>query len=77
MHKPKTLHEQQPQFKIELVGWMVRICHSLELTQTQRQRIETCYHAVGNWLAEGTHYLLKGQPSTHKAVSGSVPPLSR
>jgi hypothetical protein len=60
MHKPKTLHEQQPQFKIELVGWMVRICHSLELTQTQRQRIETCYHAVGNWLAEGTHYLLKG-----------------
>lgn len=60
MNKPKMLHEQEPQFKIELVGWMVRICHALELTKTQRQRIEVCYHAVGSWLADGEHPLLLG-----------------
>lgn len=60
MNKPTTLYEQQPQLKIELIGWMVRICRSLELTKTQRERIEGCYHAVGNWLAEGEHPLLEG-----------------
>lgn len=55
-----TLREKKLEFKSELVGWMARICHALELTQAQRQRIETCYNAVGNWLADGTHSLLKG-----------------
>lgn len=60
MQTPKMLYEQSPQFKIEVIGWMVQICRSLELAESQREQIETCYQAVGNWLSDGEHPLLEG-----------------
>jgi|TARA_R110002050_G_scaffold151000_1_gene277960 hypothetical protein len=46
--------------KSMLVKMLDSVFNNLDLTKTQRERIETAYNAVGNYLASCDHPLLKG-----------------
>jgi hypothetical protein len=52
----RALNEHQ---KVMLVEMLNSVFDNLDLTKTQRERIETAYNAVGNYLASCEHPLLK------------------
>lgn len=51
----RTLSEQKKSMLMEVLD---SVFDNLDLTKTQRERIETAYHAVGNYLASCNHPLL-------------------
>tara|TARA_R110002167_G_scaffold49026_3_gene143952 strand:- start:2420 stop:3670 length:1251 start_codon:yes stop_codon:yes gene_type:complete len=53
----RDLSEQQKSMLVEMLNY---VFDNLDLTKTQRERIETAYNAVGNYLASCDHPLLKG-----------------
>ena len=53
----RALSEQKKSMLVEIVD---SVFDNLDLTKTQRERIEAAYNAVGNYLASCDHPLLKG-----------------
>lgn len=53
----RALSEQKKSMLVEMLD---SVFDNLDLTKTQRERIETAYKAVGNYLASCEHPLLKG-----------------
>ena len=53
----RVLSEQQKSMLVEMLD---SVFDNLDLTKTQRDRIETAYKAVGNYLASCDHLLLEG-----------------
>lgn len=54
--KARALSEQKKSMLVEMLD---SVFDNLDLTKTQRERIETAYNAVGNYLASCEHPLLK------------------
>ncbi|MGY0588512.1 MAG: nucleotidyltransferase domain-containing protein, partial [Paraglaciecola chathamensis] len=53
----RALSEQKKSMLVEMLD---SVFDNLDLTKTQRERIETAYNAVGSYLASCDHPLLEG-----------------